>query len=61
MITPASKRRAGLSTQSVWSAEEGPFPYGAAVMPVVHAATYAFPDLAAWQAAATGAAPGFIY
>lgn len=51
----------GDSTSAVWTAEEGPFPYGAAVMPIVSAATFAYPDLATWQAVATGRAPGHIY
>jgi cystathionine gamma-synthase len=51
----------GDSTRAVWTAEEGPFPYGAAVMPIVQASTYAYPDLATWQAVATGQAPGHIY
>ena len=51
----------GPSTQSVWAAEEGPFPFGAAVMPIVNAATFAYPDLATWQQVATGRAAGHIY
>jgi cystathionine gamma-synthase len=51
----------GNSTAAVWAAEEGPFPYQAAVMPVVHAATFAYPDLSTWQAVATGATAGYIY
>ena len=39
----------GFSTQSVWAAEEGPFPFGAAVMPIVNAATFAYSDLSSWQ------------
>ena len=51
----------GNSTAAVWAAEEGPFPFQAAVMPIVSAATFAYPGLAAWQAVATGAAAGHIY
>ena len=51
----------GLDTQAVWAAEAGPFPYGAAVMPIVQAATFAYPDLDTWTAVATGKAPGHIY
>jgi cystathionine gamma-synthase len=51
----------GDSTNAVWSAEEGPFPFGAAVMPIVNAATFAYPDLESWQKVATGRAGGHIY
>ena len=51
----------GDGTAAVWAAEEGPFPFEAAVMPIVNAATFAYPDLATWQAVATGAAAGHIY
>ena len=51
----------GRDTQAVWAAEAGPFPYGAAVMPIVQAATFAYPDLDTWTAVATGKAPGHIY
>jgi cystathionine gamma-synthase len=51
----------GDSTKAVWSAEEGPFPYGAAVMPIVNAATFAYPDLDSWQRVASGRANGHIY
>lgn len=50
-----------LDTQVVWAAEEGPFPYGAAVVPVVAAATFAFPDLASWEAVATRQKAGHVY
>ncbi len=51
----------GDGTAAVWAAEEGPFPFEAAVMPIVNAATFAYPDLVTWQAVATGAAAGHIY
>lgn len=51
----------GDSTAAVWAAEAGPFPYGAAVMPIVSSATFAYPNLASWQAVATGDAEGHIY
>lgn len=51
----------GDSTQAVWSAEEGPFPFGAAVVPIVNAATFAYPDLKSWQDVATGVRAGHIY
>lgn len=54
-------RTLGDSTNAVWAAEEGPFPYGAAVMPIVNAVTFAYPDLASWQDVATGRTAGHIY
>ena len=48
-------------TQAVWAAEEGPFPYGAATMPIVNAATFAYPDLDTWQAVALRQRDGHIY
>jgi|SRR5579862_4056387 len=50
-----------METRVVWSSEEGPFPYNAAVVPIVSAATFAYPDLASWEAVATHRAPGHIY
>ena len=51
----------GDSTQAVWSAEEGPFPFGAAVVPIVSSATFAYSDLDTWREVATGRAAGHIY
>jgi cystathionine gamma-synthase len=53
--------RLSMETLVVWAAEHGPFPYGAAVVPIVPAATFAYPDLASWEAVATRQAPGHIY
>ena len=50
-----------IETLAVWAAEQGPFPYGAAVVPVVSAATFAYPDLASWEAVATRQASGHVY
>lgn len=50
-----------METQVVWSAEEGPFPYNAAVVPIVSAATFAYPDLASWDAVATHRVSGHVY
>ena len=50
-----------IDTQAVWAAEEGPFPYGAATMPIVSAATFAYEDLDTWQAVALGQRDGHIY
>ena len=58
----ANKRPPGaIDTEAVWAAEEGPFPYGAAVMPIVTSATFAYEDLDSWQAVAAGQRPGHIY
>jgi cystathionine gamma-synthase len=56
-----STKEPGNSTAAVWAAEKGPFPFQAAVMPIVSAATFAYPELATWQAVATGKAAGHIY
>jgi cystathionine gamma-synthase len=56
-----SAKTHGNSTLAVWAAEEGPFPYQAAVVPIVQAATFAYPELASWQAVATGKTAGHIY
>lgn len=45
----------------MWAAEEGPFPFGAAVMPIVNAATFAYTNLESWREVATGKAAGHIY
>ncbi len=60
-MRPTSIESAAPDTQAVWAAERGPFPYGAAVVPVVGAATFAYSDLATWQDVATGRADGHIY
>lgn len=53
--------RWNLDTQAVWAAESGPYPYGAAVVPIVQAATFAYPDLDSWQEVALGRREGHIY
>jgi cystathionine gamma-synthase len=50
-----------MDTQAVWAAESGPFPYGAAVVPIVSAATFAYEDLDTWQSAALQQRAGYIY
>jgi cystathionine gamma-synthase len=50
-----------MDTQAVWAAESGPFPYGAAVMPIVTAATFAYEDLDTWQSVALQQRAGHIY
>jgi cystathionine gamma-synthase len=53
--------RVSLDTLAVWAAESGPFPYGAAVVPIVQAATFAYEDLDTWQSVALGKRAGHIY
>jgi len=53
-------RELSLDTQAVWAAESGPFPYGAAVVPIVGAATFAYADLDTWQAVALQQRAGHI-
>ena len=60
-MTRQNGDRRSMETLAVWAAEQGPFPYGAAVMPVVSAATFAYPDLASWEAVATRQVSGHIY
>jgi len=50
-----------MDTQAVWAAESGPFPYGAAVMPIVTAAAFAYEDLDTWQSVALHQRAGHIY
>ena len=50
-----------LDTQAVWAAEAGPFPYGAAVVPIVQAATFAYQDLESWRSVALHRRAGHIY
>jgi cystathionine gamma-synthase len=50
-----------IDTQSVWAAERGPFPYDAAVVPVVSTATFAYPSLASWEEVALQRRSGHIY
>lgn len=52
---------ASMDTEAVWAGEHGPFPYGAAVVPVVRSATFAYRDTAEWQSVALGERPGFVY
>ena len=60
-MTDPSRPALMLDTQAVWAAEEGPFPYGAATMPIVSSATFAYEDLDTWQAVALGQRDGHIY
>ena len=51
----------GFGTRAVWSGEEEAFAHGAAVMPVVQSATFAYRDLAHWEDVALKRAQGHIY
>ena len=48
-------------TRAVWAAESGPFPYRAAVVPIVTAATFAYEDFDTWQAVALQQRAGHLY
>jgi cystathionine gamma-synthase len=50
-----------MDTQAVWAAESGPFPYGAAVVPIVTAATFAHEDVGQWREIALKQRAGHIY
>ncbi len=53
---------AGKSTLSVWGGEEDRRGWGSATQaPVVHSASYGYPDLDEWLEVATGRRPGYIY
>lgn len=60
-MEPKRNGEPSLDTQAVWAAEHGPFPFGAAVMPIVSAATFAHGELDTWQQVAIGERPGHIY
>jgi cystathionine gamma-synthase len=60
-MSQEKSRELSMETQAVWAAESGPFPYGAAVVPIVTAATFAYEDLDTWQAVALRRRPGHIY
>ncbi len=48
-------------TIAVWAGEERPVAAGAAQTPIVHSATFSYPDVDSWLAAALGEGPGHIY
>ena len=56
-----NSRETALRTALIWAHEEEPFAYGAAVMPVVQSATFAYRDMASWRAVALKQAQGHIY
>ena len=49
------------STIAVWAGEENPLAFGAAQVPIVQSAPFAYDDMDEWAAAALGQAPGYIY
>lgn len=49
------------ATIGAWGGEDRPLAYGAAQPPIVHSATFSYPDVDSWQAVATGEAAGHIY
>lgn len=49
------------STIAVWAGEERPHAYGAAQVPIVQSAPFAYDDMDLWAAVALGQAPGYIY
>lgn len=55
------KSEARMRTKLIWAEEEKPFAYGAAVMPIVQSATFAYEDMASWRAVALKQAEGHIY
>ena len=59
-MTDTKRPTMKIDTQAVWAAEEGPFPYGAATMPIVSSATFAYEDLDTWQAVALHERVGHI-
>jgi cystathionine gamma-synthase len=51
----------GLSTLAAWGGEQHPHGYGAAQVPIVQSAPFAYPDVAHWRAVIDGDAKGDIY
>ena len=51
----------GQSTLAAWGGEQQPQAYGAAQVPIVQSAPFAYPDMAHWRAVIDGQAPGDIY
>lgn len=51
----------GPGTLSVWAGEEKNSWWGATQVPVVHSVAFGYPDVDAWQDAASGRTPGHIY
>ncbi|MEA1942451.1 MAG: cystathionine gamma-synthase family protein [Pseudomonadota bacterium] len=49
------------STMAVWAGEETPLAFGAAQVPIVQSAPFAYDDMDEWAAVALGQAEGYIY
>ena len=49
------------STIAVWAGEETPLAFGAAQVPIVQSAPFAYEDMDEWAAVALGQAEGYIY
>lgn len=49
------------STIAVWAGEETPLAFGAAQVPIVQSAPFAYDDMDEWAAVALGQAEGYIY
>lgn len=49
------------STMAVWAGEENPFAFGAAQVPIVQSAPFAYDDMDTWAAVALGQTEGYIY
>ncbi len=50
-----------ISTQAVWAGEEKPLAFGAAQVPIVQSAPFAYDDIDEWANVAFGKAEGYIY
>jgi cystathionine gamma-synthase len=57
----SDQQQPGAGTLSVWAGEEKNSWWGATQVPVVHSVAFGYPDVDAWQDAALGRAPGYIY
>ncbi len=51
----------GYSTRAVWGGEDDNAPHGVTIPPIFLGVTFGYDDLDEWQAAGTGARPGYIY
>ena len=51
----------GQATITAWGGEERPLAFGAAQVPIVQSAPFAYPDVESWLAAAQGVSEGHIY
>ena len=56
-----SLKNAGAGTTAVWGGEEVPLAFGAAQVPIVQSAPFAYPDVDTWLEVALGREQGYIY